>query len=550
MKRRHNFDPSSHLLSTSGMNSSRSLFSVSKPALQILRPHDFTSAVADLSGSSPRDIPAVTDEVVAFIPSTQAPDPSIQDVLAHNAKQIKRYDEFMNMKMKSRFETFVVKIKGEQRQWNTSSELMVGGGSEADQALRLLKVVKKKDQDQFNSRDDHSASGKRKFLRTKSIQPNITNKVLTLSMIPERKEDYQELLASKQEYPLTSRLPTETAQHDTEGDSSDGDNDNQGLQSHNDTLMELALRSPIHQEIDNTIKIADTAELSSVPRKSVGFGNHARLLEANARTIVESQFSVRNKTDPYSSYLPCTRENHLMVLAKQGNLPPQIVLIGGVGSDMVTTVDHYTPARFGQEHSQPRKMWEFKQPCLENYPGAAVFKIHGHRGDLFEGTIYFFGGYVSLGRSSVKFLSNDIYSYKLSNNEIIKEHLSEDERRPRPRIGHSAAVLMNIFVVVGGRNEKYDYRNDVWMLTLRPRANYQNERFGWSKLEVLGPQGAKDTEFADVCGHTLTAVPKSPLFPKVGNTVGSITDSAAVFWRSQFERNGIQQSGRDQGQPK
>ena len=285
--------------------------------------------------------------------------------------------------------------------------------------------------------------------------------------------------------------------------------------------MELALSSPTHRINDNTVKIAEGISSSNGPRQSVGFGNHARLLDAASRTITESQFSVRNKTDPYTSYLPCTRENHLLVLAKQGNLPPQIILVGGLGSDFVTTVDHYTPSRMGQEHSNTKKAWDFKQPSLDNLPGASSFKIYGHRGDVFEGNIYFFGGYVALGRTSVKSLTNDLYSYSLSTHEIRKQHLSEDERRPRSRIGHAAAVLMNIFVILGGRNEKYEYRNDAWMLTLRPRTNYKNERFGWSKLELLGPQCTKDTEFAEVCNHTLTAVPKSPLFPVTSNTVRS-----------------------------
>ena len=232
LKRQHNFDLSQHLPPQSGLNSSRSLFSFSRPGMQLLRPQDFTSAVDQLRDTA-QDVPTVVDEVVAFIPSSTLPDPSIQQLLEHNMKQAKRYGDFIENKMKDRFQSFVVKFKQNEKIVESTSNLIKSPGAKADGIVYKIKLGKNKDADQFNSRDDPASTGANRFLRTKSFQPKQPAKPVTITTIPEKAEDVAPPpMYSRMQTESISRnnLKTESGQHDEAESSSEGENPQTGQQ--------------------------------------------------------------------------------------------------------------------------------------------------------------------------------------------------------------------------------------------------------------------------------------------------------------------------------
>ena len=73
-------------------------------------------------------------------------------------------------------------------------------------------------------------------------------------------------------------------------------------------------------------------------------------------------------------------------------------------------------------------------------------------------------------------------------------------RKPKPRRGHTACIINNYLVVMGGKNDNSDYHNDLWIFVFRTQ-NELGEKQGWYKLQVV-PIGETedDHEFTDL--HT------------------------------------------------
>jgi uncharacterized ubiquitin-like protein YukD len=260
-----------------------------------------------------------------------------------------------------------------------------------------------------------------------------------------------------------------------------------------------------------------------------GFADHLKLVENANKNIFASQFSVKNKTDTHHILNPSTRESHLMLVLKPAALPTHLMIIGGIGSDIITDIDLY---------SLSKRRWESIRPELSNFPGATNFKIYGHRGDYFEGSVFIFGGYVSINHNFSKYLSNELFSLNVETMEIKRIPTSEGGRIPRPRVGHATAVYSNFMVVMGGRGENYNIRSDFWIigLKLKPTAR-TTDKFGftWAKLDIISRSGEYDEEYADLCYQTLTHIPKCKEAQGFANHVDCIITAVDSFWRIEFK---------------
>lgn len=257
---------------------------------------------------------------------------------------------------------------------------------------------------------------------------------------------------------------------------------------------------------------ADLGNNSAI-RMIAGFADHMKLVEAANKNMFSYQFTVKNKTETHPPISPAARENLLMLVVKPGLVASHIIVVGGIGSDITSSFDLY---------SLQKRRWEFVQPELSQVPGATTFKIYGHRGEYYEGCVYFFGGYVAISHSFSKYLSNELYCFNMESKELTRIPTSAGGRIPRPRIGHATVVYANFMVVMGGRGESYNIRSDFWIvgLKLKPMAKTTDKfAFTWAKLDILGSSGDQDQEFADLCYHTLTHIPKCKEAPGFANHV-------------------------------
>lgn len=133
--------------------------------------------------------------------------------------------------------------------------------------------------------------------------------------------------------------------------------------------------------------------------------------------------------------------------------------------------------------------------------------------------LIFFGGYIQTNISKDQYLSNEIYSIKLNTCELIKLQHEADGRKPKPRRGHAGCIVNNYMVVMGGKNENSDYRDDLWIFVFRPQKEL-GEKQGWYKLQVLSfGETKKDPEFTDLCHHTMTYIPSTLKSSELNNSV-------------------------------
>jgi len=102
------------------------------------------------------------------------------------------------------------------------------------------------------------------------------------------------------------------------------------------------------------------------------------------------------------------------------------------------------------------KLWQ-KIPILGITPG----KRYGHSLIFISPSIFLFGGNLSSN-----LLSNDVFLINLNNIPYswIKINISNDSKIPSPRMYHSFCVYDNKMIIIGGRNEKNNALNDIWML--------------------------------------------------------------------------------------
>jgi hypothetical protein len=80
--------------------------------------------------------------------------------------------------------------------------------------------------------------------------------------------------------------------------------------------------------------------------------------------------------------------------------------------------------------------------------------------------LYFYGGFLVGQHSASEMITNEVFCLDFASLSLSKVPITDLNRRPRSRINHSAVTFQNSLVVLGGKSEQGDSRNDVWMLSL------------------------------------------------------------------------------------
>lgn len=63
-------------------------------------------------------------------------------------------------------------------------------------------------------------------------------------------------------------------------------------------------------------------------------------------------------------------------------------------------------------------------------------------------------------------ITTEVFCLDFANLSISKVNITDSNRRPRSRIDHAVVTLHNYLVVLGGKSEHGEFRNDIWMLSL------------------------------------------------------------------------------------
>ena len=264
-------------------------------------------------------------------------------------------------------------------------------------------------------------------------------------------------------------------QPDTERDQVEGPTQAQKLNSRNSQL------SPV-------------AKKDVIIRSAAGFSSHLRSQES--RTMI-GQMVLKVKNDTNTTEKPSSREGFLMVMLKAGIIPSDILMVGGLGSDVVTSLDSF--------HLIKRK-WKFGEYDIKDIP-SSILKIYNHAGDVYDNNVYFFGGCVSYSNAKIQTYSNDLFCLTPATNTTSRINIS-NSRRPKSRSGHAAAIVANLFVVLGGKSENNEFRADCWMFVLGHKPG-PTEKLAWTQIITEGTSGSEQIEFADLCGHSMIAIPKN-----------------------------------------
>lgn len=158
--------------------------------------------------------------------------------------------------------------------------------------------------------------------------------------------------------------------------------------------------------------------------------------------------------------------------------------------------------------------------------GYQTFKIYNHAGDYWinkenktSHELIFFGGYLQTNPSTTQYLTNEVFSVDLNSFELRRLIHEADGRKPKARKGHAACISGNCLVVLGGKSDNSDYRNDLWMFVLKTYSEV-GEKQGWIKLEIM-PHGEDEieSEFTDLCLHTMTYIPPIMKVSDLNNSV-------------------------------
>ena len=202
--------------------------------------------------------------------------------------------------------------------------------------------------------------------------------------------------------------------------------------------------------------------------KSYHFSNETFIYNFQSKTWLNIEYSLFNLSkeeipSPRAAHASCKNDN-LQILINSGSTDSN-----SKGDDLwlfdyniylksINNSCGYNPT-FG-------KLWQ-KIPIIGITPG----KRYGHSLVYINPCIYLFGGNLSSN-----LLSNDVYYINL--NKIpyswIKINISNDSKVPYQRMYHSVCVYDNKMIIVGGRSEKDNALNDVWMLY---KGN--NKKFYW-----------------------------------------------------------------------
>lgn len=138
--------------------------------------------------------------------------------------------------------------------------------------------------------------------------------------------------------------------------------------------------------------------------------------------------------------------------------------------------------------------------------------------------------------SQGQYLSGDIYSFNLMTHRVSRLVHQAEGAKPKARRGHAACVFGNWFVVVGGKNDRCDFRKDAWMFVLST-TNELAEKPGWIRLEFSRDIRDQDEdEFADLCHHTITVIPSGIKNSMFNDSVAYTLSLDCCIWRCRLRR--------------
>ncbi len=95
-----------------------------------------------------------------------------------------------------------------------------------------------------------------------------------------------------------------------------------------------------------------------------------------------------------------------------------------------------------------------------------------HTANVYEGTLILFGGFVKGERT------NTMYRYYFKENKW-EEVKYLGHHWPCPRAGHSASIIGDQLIVIGGKDEENQKLMDVW--------SYDFTMYQWTELRPEGP---------------------------------------------------------------
>ena len=202
--------------------------------------------------------------------------------------------------------------------------------------------------------------------------------------------------------------------------------------------------------------------------KSYHFSNETFIYNFENKTWSNIEYSNFNLTKeeippPRAAHASCKNDN-LQILINSGSIDPNFK-----GDDLwLFDYNIYLKSINNScgYNTTFGKLWQ-KIPIIGITPG----KRYGHSLIYINPCIYLFGGNLSSN-----LLSNDVYFINL--NKIpyswIKINFSNDLKIPCQRMYHSVCVYDNKMIIVGGRSEKDNALNDIWMLY---KGN--NKKFYW-----------------------------------------------------------------------
>jgi len=112
-----------------------------------------------------------------------------------------------------------------------------------------------------------------------------------------------------------------------------------------------------------------------------------------------------------------------------------------------------------------KRKWSIGEPDVR-IPAFNTFRIYHHAGDVCGDKLYFYGGFLVGQLNASEMITGDVFCLDFASLSISKLPITDPNRRPRTRIDHAATTFQNSLVVLGGKSEHGEFRNDIWMLSL------------------------------------------------------------------------------------
>ena len=157
-------------------------------------------------------------------------------------------------------------------------------------------------------------------------------------------------------------------------------------------------------------------------------------------------------------------------------------------------------------------------------------RIHGHKGDIFHGRAYFFGGFYYPDSFQSRIMTNDLFCIDLKTKVWGKLQSTIPDRHPPARKYHACAVVYNKFIVSGGKRKGKLILNDLWQFNLST-VHLFTGKHQWTQLDIETPKNPEEANsILMLHGHSMITVPKLPQHEKLSNTVQQANQVLCVRW--------------------